>query len=491
MKKIILLLLWPLMMAHVAAQNNDGASEASLLLDLKKAKAGYDAASQKYDNDLKLFNEKAVSLNDLNKSKNELLSREVDYQKLILQLISQQSYITIDRAVKYQSQGGEKRVKISLKSALEGNSDYLQQFSDHNDVFTPEMKAGKVFNIYVSIVDIESQTIIGSPYEYRIASIALGGEGSADFELLKDVENLRVELSYNNRKDGKNIYLKKDASVNSLDLASLQFSQEADLNSQTDYGLVVERFSNSDEAYRMMVLGLPRQITSEFYDDQSKVSQIRFAQGVNTRNLSLRVYLPDRTDEEVVIDQPIQFFVVALTNEQFNHLQSNPVANPDAASLEPLCSGIETLELIPRGKGKIEVTTTSLYYEIDSDEQVTMTARVKNAGSRRLDNIKLSTENPMGWTSVIEPDLIRSLEPGQETTVSIAINPPVNGGVGAQEIKLKTESVADNRKVSSEDKTIRVQVNAPASLGGTIALVLLLGGIVGGIVWFGIKLSRR
>ena len=127
------------MMAHVAAQNNDGASEASLLLDLKKAKAGYDAASQKYDNDLKLFNEKAVSLNDLNKSKNELLSREVDYQKLILQLISQQSYITIDRAVKYQSQGGEKRVKISLKSALEGNSDYLQQFRDHNVVFTPEI----------------------------------------------------------------------------------------------------------------------------------------------------------------------------------------------------------------------------------------------------------------------------------------------------------------------------------------------------------------
>ena len=75
--------------------------------------------------------------------------------------------------------------------------------------FTPEMRSGKIYNIYVSLVDNESKTIIGSPYEFRVPSIELGKVATADFELLKDAENLTVSLNYNNRKDEKNIYLKK------------------------------------------------------------------------------------------------------------------------------------------------------------------------------------------------------------------------------------------------------------------------------------------
>ncbi len=491
MKYTLLLAFILTVVTSLFAQDQGGASEASLLLDLKKAKAAYEVSRQKYENDLKLYNEKAVSLNDLNRSKNELLTREVDYQKLILQLISQQSYITIEKAVKYQSGKGEKRVKITLQSSLEGNGEYLEQFKEHFDVFTPEMRAGKVFNIYVSIVDIGNETILGSPYEYRIPSITLGGEGEADFELLKDVENLKVSLNYNNRKDEKNIYLKKDASVNSIDIASLQFSQEADLSSQAVYGLTLERFSTSDDAYRLMVFNLPDQITYEFYDDASKISQIKFAQGINIKNLSLKVYLPDRDDQDVVIDKPIQFHVVALTAEQYSRLDaftSNPF---DWAKIADYCSGHEALEIIPRGKGKIELRANSLYHEIHTDERVEMIANVKNAGSRRLDNVKIIAENPMGWTTLIVPDLIKTIDPEQEVEIKITITPPMGGGVGAQEVKLKTEALADNKKVASEDKTIRIQLNAKTSLVGTIGLILLLVIVISGIVWFGIKLSRR
>jgi hypothetical protein len=51
--------------------------------------------------------------------------------------------------------------------------------------------------------------------------------------------------------------------------------------------------------------------------------------------------------------------------------------------------------------------------------------------------------------------------------------------------------MADNRKVDTEDKTVRIQVNASTSIIGTIFLILLLIGFVGGIVWFGMKLSKR
>lgn len=470
-KKLFTLLAAALCAATMNAQNAEG--EAPLLLDLKKVRAEHEVLKQKFDNDTKLFEEKAISANDFNRSKNELLSKEVDYQKLILKLISQQSYITVERAVKYQDSKGNRKVRITLKSALEGNEEYLNQFKEHFDVFTPEMRSGKIYNVYVSLVDNETHTIIGSPYEFRVQSIDLGKLAEADFELLKDTENLTVSLNYNNRKDEKNIYLKKDASVNVVDIVSMQFSQEADLSSKAVYDITLERFSTSDDVYRLQVTNLPRQITYDFTDGGSKVTQIRFAQGVNVKKLSLQVYLPDRDDAEVVIDQPIKFQVEALT------------ASTGASA------GREELEIIPRGKGKIEVRANNLYHEITTGKQVEMEVTVRNGGSRRLDNVKLTAEKPLGWEVVIEPDIIRSLDPEKEETVKITVVPPKEGGVGAQEVKIKTEAMADNRKVDTEDKVIRIQVNAATSFFGTLALILLLLGVIGGVVWFGMKLSKK
>ncbi|NDV82500.1 hypothetical protein D0T87_10990 [Bacteroides sp. 51] len=465
-----MLVAFLLLVPYVHAQ---GDSEAALLLDLKKTRADYEVAKQKFENDTKLYNAKAISANDYDRSKNELLSREVDYQKLILKLISQQSYITVERAIKYQDKRGNRKVKITLKSALEGNEEYLNQFKDHFDVFTPEMRSGKIYNIYVSLVDNESKTIIGTPYEYRVSSIELGKLADADFELLKDAESLTVALNYNNRKDEKNIYLKKDGSMSVLDIASMQFSQETELNNKAVYDITLERFSTTDDVYRLEVKNLPRQISYEFMDGESKVTQIRFAQGVNVKKLSLQVYLPDRDDSEVVIDQPLKFQVEALT-----------ATNGEKA-------GSEQLEIIPRGRGKIEVRANNLYHETTTGKEVAMDVTVRNGGSRRLDNIRVTTEKPLGWETVIEPALISSLDPEKEQVVKVSIIPPEGGGVGAQEVKIKTEATADNRKVDTEDKTVRIQVNAQTSIWGTLFLILLLVGFIGGVVWFGMKLSKR
>ena len=490
MKKVILMCVC-LLVAGGTVVLAQGDTEAALLLDLKKVRADYEVAKQKYDNDNKLFEEKAIALTDLNRSKNELLSREVDYQKLILKLISQQSYITVEQAIKYQNERGDRKVKVTLKSALEGNEEYLNQFQDHFDVFTPEMRSGKIYNIYVSLVDNETRTIIGSPYEYRIPFIELGQTGTADFELLKDAESLTVSLNYNNKKDEKNIYLKKGGSSSVIDIAAMQFSQEADLSSSATYQLSLERFSTSDDVYRLVVLGLPRQITYDFSDAGSKVSQIRFAQGVNIKRLNLQIYLPDRDDEQIVIDKPIHFHALALTNEEFRKIENFDLSTIALDDLKAAISGSEELEIIPRGRGRIEVRANSLYHEITTGKEVSMDITVRNAGRRRLDNIKVSAEKPLGWQTVITPDVIRSLDPEKEEVVKIQIIPPKDGGVGAQEVKIKTEAMADNRKVETEDKTVRIQVNAATSVFGTILLILALLGLVGGIIWFGMKLSRK
>lgn len=51
----------------------------------------------------------------------------------------------------------------------------------------------------------------------------------------------------------------------------------------------------------------------EVFDEQwdnARLSQLKFNQGVNMRKLSLKAYLPDREDEDIKIDKPIDFYVL-------------------------------------------------------------------------------------------------------------------------------------------------------------------------------------
>jgi len=376
---------------------------------------------------------------------------------------------------------------------MDGNQEYLQQFEKHFDIFIPEMQTSKIYNVFVSLENMEDKIIIGSPYKIRIPSIDLGKTAIADFKLLKDVESVQVALKYDGGDDAMNVYLEKDASANIVDIISTQFSQEADLGAFATYDLTLERFSSSDDIYQLMVLNLPRQISTDFLDSETnaRLSQLKFNQGVNIRKLSLKTYLPDRDDEDIAIDKPIEFYAVVLTRDEFEKMTNVRNKKFTKKELDKIQGGKVRLELTARGVGRIEVQAPSLYHEITVGDSVSMKVTVRNDGTRRLDNIKISTDNPLHWNSIIQPDLIKSLEPEKEKIVNISIIPPSNVSVGAQEVKIKTQALADNRRVETEDKTVRIQLEANTPVLWTILLILLLIGLVVGIVIFGIKISRR
>lgn len=476
--------------ASLASAQND---QASLLLDLKKARAAYEIAREKLNSDTKLFTNKAISEEEYNRSKNELLTQEVEYQKLLLRIIAQQSYIIVEKAVKYQTPAGERRVRITLRSTMEGNQEYLNQFEDHFDVFTPEIRSSRIYNIFVSLINLEDKTIIGSPYEIRVPSLDLGSTSEADFGLLRDVESLTVSLNYSGRKDEKNIYLEKDASANIVDIVSTQFSQEADLGSNAVFDLTLERFSSTEDVYSLLVLNLPRQVGYEFLDadTNARLSQIKFTQGVNIKRLSLRTFLPDRDDADIVIDRPLVFHALVLTRDIRDELGDVTGRSFTPEEISRIQAGRVRLELVPRGVGRIEVRAPSLYHEITVGDSISMDITVRNDGTRRLDNIRITTDNPLNWRSVVTPDIIASLDPEKEKSVRLTFIPPGDTGVGAQEVKIKTEAMADNRRVETEDKTVRIQVQAKTPILGTAILMLFLIGLVVGIVVFGIKISRR
>ncbi|MHB9029556.1 MAG: COG1470 family protein, partial [Candidatus Latescibacterota bacterium] len=257
--------------------------------------------------------------------------------------------------------------------------------------------------------------------------------------------------------------------------------------------LTLERFSDTNDVYILAVSGLPRQVSYDFTDTETnaRLSQIRFAQGVNTKRIALRVYLPDRKDDDVIIDQPLAFTALALSKVEQDRLAGTDLATLSRAELEGIRAGKARLELLPRGVGRIEVRATTLYHEITLGDSVAMNITVRNSGSRRLDNIRITTDNPLHWRSTVTPDLIRSLDPEREETVRLVFLPPSDAGVGAQEVKIRTEAMANNRAVQTEDKTVRIQVQAKTPLLWTAMLVMLLIGLVTGIVVFGIKISRR
>jgi len=278
-----------------------------------------------------------------------------------------------------------------------------------------------------------------------------------------------------------------------VDIACAQFSQEADLGSSATFNLSLERFSISEDIYTLQVFNLPRQVSYEFVDAETKarVSQIKFTQGVNIKNLNLRTFLPDRDDKDVIIDEPLVFYALVMTREESERLGDVHEKRFSQDELNTIQSGKIRLEFIPRGVGRIEVRAKSLYHEITVGDSLSMDITVRNEGTRRLDNIKITTDNPLNWRSIIKPDLIRSLEPEKEAIVHLAFIPPSDVSVGAQEVKIKTEAMADNRHVQTEDKTVRIQVQSKTPILWTAVLIMLLIGLVLGIVIFGIKISRR
>ena len=75
--------------------------------------------------------------------------------------------------------------------------------------------------------------------------------------------------------------------------------------------------------------------------------------------------------------------------------------------------------------------------------------------------------------------------------MSIRFLPPANVSVGDYEPKIRTDSTAENRRVESEDKIVRIHISSKTNVLGITVLIVLLVGLLVGIVVFGIKLTRR
>jgi hypothetical protein len=469
-------------------------SQSTKLLRLKSAQLALELKKADYERYLKLKEEGLTSEADFAQRQTAYLQAGVDYQQALINFMGSEARISVARAVKFQDRSGKKFVTVGLRYASKELKELENLKIDAEDLFPLDFMK-EIKDIYVSL--LSEGKIISDPYEKVIATLPIESERDVTFQLLKDVENLDVSISYSGKTETTSVYLQKGVSANMVTVNSAQFSQEADLEGTATYDLSLEKFSGEANIFKLEVVDLPQQITYEFSDPttQARLSQIKFSEGITSLKLSLKLYLPKNPDSQVVLDKPLEFFVLALDNDQtvkLREIEAKEGAAPiGPKEIDELKAGSVKLEIIPRGVPKVEVQAVNLYHEIKVGETVSMDVTIKNTGTRKLNNVRVFCDLPLNWRVEIKPDLIATLDQDKEQVVNIKFIPPTDVSVGDYEPKIRTDSTAENRRVESEDKIVRIHITSKTNVLGITVLILLLVGLLVGIVVFGIKLTRR
>ncbi len=465
------------------------------LLGMTRAQADYETALRNYERVRDLRGRNLASEADLEQATSMMQGARVNYLQAALAIVFASPHVVVERALKYQRRDGQKYVRVTLRNESESTAEGVKLSDVIDSTLLRQLRPDEVPNVYVSLKDDSPNggAIISSPYESRVAVLRFGQPVTLDFRLLKDVDIVTVAMSYANQSSERRVLLEKDAAANIVTIQSSQFSQEGDLGTQVSYDLQFERFTADQAGVRLEVGGLPRDIRYEFRDPttNARLTQLRFPEGTTSQRLSLVLFLPQRDAGRFPVDQPIDFWAFALDREGAARFARVARDSLSAAGAAEVPSGKVRLELIARGVGRLDVGAANLYHEITRGDSVVMEFLMKNTGSRLVTDVRLAADIQPDWRATFAPELVHAVAVDGEARVRLVLVPPRDIPVGDYDVKVRTVALSADRQVETEDKTVRVHVTQPAGWVGTLLLVVLLVGLVAGIVWFGLKLTKR
>lgn len=460
------------------------------LLGLKRAQQTYRLAQEAYERSHSLFSQGVLSESALDTSRLTLSEAEVNYQQSLLAVVFEQQYVAVLEAVKYQSETGRKKVRLRLENMSSGGAEFRHLLPVEDKLFQA-MRPEVVHDVYVSLGNDEN-TIIGQPYEAKIEELRYGQPVDLTFELLQDVDAVTVNLAYGqNSQRTIRIFLQKDESEDRAAVQSEQFAQEVELGSSATFDLTLELFSGISDTFKLVVVNLPSQISRYFLDpsSQARLSQFKFTESSRTRQAALRVSLPDRPSDEVSMDRAIPFYVLAIPRQRLDSIDLVSLTTQE--DVEALDVGFVRLELVPRGVGRLLVKVPQLFYSIEAGESAEISIELVNDGSRRLDNVEVTAEPPHKWDKLIEPRVIQAIGVGNETKVRLLLTPPEDVVPGKYEVRIRSNSFSEDQPIEGDDKTISVEIRPQVKVLAPVLLAVALLGVITGVVYAGVRLSRR
>ena len=460
-------------------------------LGLKRAQEAYQIARLGYERQNTLHEQSLVSDAALDRARSTLSEAEVNYQQSILAALFEKQYVSVQRAVKIQS-GAGKRVRLRLENTSGGSAE-LRHLMDIDEQLFEAMRPDVVHDIYVSLAN-DDGAIISQPYEAKLEELRYGAPETLEFGLLQDLDSLTVLLTFGQGSQrAVKVFLQKDASVDRVVVQSEQFSQEVELGGSAEFDLTLELVSGDTDPFTLAVVDLPKEINRYFQDPGSgaRLSQFKFTESTQTRPAALQVFLPDRAADSIAVGRPIPFWVLVIPRPLAAELGDLEQRTWDAATLSDLGIGAVRLELVPRGVGELRVKAPQLYFPIHADETVTAEIELVNEGTRRLDNIEVTADPPLGWDKEILPSLVPALDVGEEAKVELRFRPPAEAPVGKYEIRIRSTSFSDNQPIEGEDKTVSVEIQPRVRIAPSAILIGVMVLLITGVVVAGVRLARR
>jgi len=252
----------------------------------------------------------------------------------------------------------------------------------------------------------------------------------------------------------------------------------------------------SDTSFSLLVTNLPPQINYSFVDSSSgaRITSVRFTELVSKHDLALRISIPQKLDVGM-IDKTINLQAWAATIKQAEMIsglkQEHASQVIPTEQLGQIKAGRVDLVLIPKGAGRLEILINNLFEEIKPQQDVDIKADLHNDGTLTLFDIVPEISPPLGWTAEVLPKLIERLSPDDKQSIQIHLSPGPDVGVGEYEAQIEARGQSGSEVVEALEKRLKIRISAKTNITATLILVLGLVVLITGIVFMGVKLSRR
>ncbi len=389
------------------------------------------------------------------------------------------THVAIVRAVKVRRPDGRLRVELALRNdarlptiaGLWQQSDTPADDPSVRDLtFTnaDDDRAALVAwtTAHAAVVALKTESgangvAISRPYERTLPDLAPGQGATVEFDLLEDLSDIVVSLDAAGRTDERRIRLEVASSERGITVDAAQSSLEGDLGTQIVYDLHLRRARPSAAPLRLDVRELPAEIAFEFREavGGKRLRQLRFADGATAGGVQLVLSLPDRPSNAVPVERALAFSVVA------EDASDGPIAHTSATS-----RGVARLELVPRGVARLEMRPATLTLTTALGRSSVLPVTIRNAGSGRVEDVRLRVEPPSRWHITSAPGVVPRLAPGEEARVELRVQAPPDATVGDYELRLGIDDAGSARRVEVDDKLVRLHV---VGRGGWLTPVLL------------------
>lgn len=454
-----------------------------------------------------------VSKSDIAQHRANSELAEIRFQRSVLDLVSKEPRITVQRAVKVKDADGQQYLEVTLLNATllaDESQQALFASLDKEHEFPLEVWQRKLENVFISIREANnnfqpgtiagaqspfgapSQVAIALPYESKIASWKFNEEKKLRFRLLVDSDRFNIHISYRASEREIGVYTEQKFAGTDVELTAGRINQEANLGSAIDYPFEVHRSGQDSRTFVFQAYNLPPSIRYSIVaaDGKNRVSQVRLSTGETSRSLLLRLELPDRQVQGFKLDAPLPFIIAAVDDKNTAKLPL-PSEIVSEAQLKALPMGVLELKLVARGTGKLAIVATSLVHELQPGHDGGFEFTVKNEGSRALENVRFDSERPNGFGVAFDPAAIASVEVGQEKKVRVRVATPDRTEAGDYELRVKTAGFTATRPLAIDDKVFRLVIKQGTSNVPLFAVSFLFLLVLMVIVYVGKKVRLR